>query len=82
MGAGGTSEELRGPHEAGGHARGGAPHPRGHLVPSLGWGPSPSGGVPSKNNFSHCKKDQSSRPNQTDNSKKLAKITDMSPTYL
>ena len=26
-------------------------------------------------NFSHCKKDQSSRPNQTDNSKRLAKIT-------
>ena len=25
--------------------------------------------------FSHCKKDQSSRPNQTDNSKRLAKIT-------
>src|SRR3954471_1898225 len=25
--------------------------------------------------FSHCKKNQSSRPNQTDNSKRLAKIT-------
>ena len=25
--------------------------------------------------FSHCKKDQSSRPNQADNSKRLAKIT-------
>ena len=25
--------------------------------------------------FSHCKKDQSSRPNQTDNSKRLAKIS-------
>ena len=28
-----------------------------------------------KPNFSHGKKDQSSRPNQTDNSKRLAKIT-------
>ena len=37
-----------------GHALGGgrAPHPREHLVPSLTWGPSPSGVFPSKNNFS------------------------------
>src|SRR4051812_18305246 len=32
--------------------RGRAPHPRGFLVPSLTWGPSPSGGFRSKNNFS------------------------------
>ena len=30
---------------------------------------------PKAKHFSHCKKDQSSRPNQTDNSKRLAKIT-------
>ena len=30
---------------------------------------------PKAKNFSHCKKDQSSKPNQTDNSKRLAKIT-------
>ena len=29
---------------------------------------------PKAKHFSHCKKDQSSRPNQTDNSKRLAKI--------
>ena len=30
---------------------------------------------PKAKHFSHCKKDQSSRPNQTDNLKRLAKIT-------
>ena len=30
---------------------------------------------PKAKNFSNCKKDQSSRPYQTDNSKRLAKIT-------
>ena len=30
---------------------------------------------PKAKDISHCKKDQSSRPNQTDNSKRLAKIT-------
>src|SRR5512146_3400183 len=30
---------------------------------------------PKAKHFSHCKRDQSSRPNQTDNSKRLAKIT-------
>ena len=30
---------------------------------------------PKAKHLSHCKKDQSSRPNQTDNSKRLAKIT-------
>src|ERR687897_2313959 len=30
---------------------------------------------PKAKHFCHCKKDQSSRPNQTDNSKRLAKIT-------
>ena len=30
---------------------------------------------PKANNLSHCKKDQYSRLNQTDNSKRLAKIT-------
>ena len=30
---------------------------------------------PKAKHFSHCKKDQSSRPNQTDNSKRLANIT-------
>ena len=30
---------------------------------------------PKAKHFSHCKKDQSSRPNQTDNSKRLVKIT-------
>ena len=30
---------------------------------------------PKAQHFSHGKKDQSSRPNQTDNSKRLAKIT-------
>ena len=30
---------------------------------------------PKAKHFSHCKKDQSSRPNQTNNSKRLAKIT-------
>ena len=30
---------------------------------------------PKSKHFSYCKKDQSSRPNQTDNSKRLAKIT-------
>src|SRR3989337_2532992 len=30
---------------------------------------------PKAKHFFHCKKDQSSRPNQTDNSKRLAKIT-------
>ena len=30
---------------------------------------------PKAEHFSHSKKDQSSRPNQTDNSKRLAKIT-------
>ena len=30
---------------------------------------------PKAKHFSHCKKDQSSRPNQTDNSKRLAKIS-------
>ena len=30
---------------------------------------------PKAKHFSHYKKDQSSRPNQTDNSKRLAKIT-------
>ena len=30
---------------------------------------------PKAKHFSYCKKDQSSRPNQTDNSKRLAKIT-------
>src|ERR687897_2824185 len=30
---------------------------------------------PKDKHFSHCKKDQSSRPNQTDNSKRLAKIS-------
>ena len=29
---------------------------------------------PKAKHFSHCKKDQSSRPHQTDNSKRLAKI--------
>ena len=29
---------------------------------------------PKAKHFTHCKKDQSSRPNQTDNSKRLAKI--------
>ena len=29
---------------------------------------------PKAKHFSHCKKDQSSRPNQTDNSKRLAKM--------
>ena len=29
---------------------------------------------PKAKHFSHCKKDQSSRPNQTDNAKRLAKI--------
>ena len=29
---------------------------------------------PKAKHFSHCKKDQSSRPNQTDDSKRLAKI--------
>ena len=29
---------------------------------------------PKAKHFSYCKKDQSSRPNQTDNSKRLAKI--------
>ena len=29
---------------------------------------------PKAKHFSHCKKDQPSRPNQTDNSKRLAKI--------
>ena len=29
---------------------------------------------PKAKHFSNCKKDQSSRPNQTDNSKRLAKI--------
>ena len=29
---------------------------------------------PKAKHFSHCKKDQSSRPNQIDNSKRLAKI--------
>ena len=54
MGAGTTSMELRGPHEAGGRAQGGgrAPHPRENLPYLLTWGPSPSGGFPSKNNFS------------------------------
>ena len=32
---------------------------------------------PKAKHFSHCKKDQSSRPNQTDNSKRLAKITNL-----
>ena len=32
---------------------------------------------PKAKHFSHCKKDQSSRPNQTDNSKRLAKITQL-----
>ena len=31
---------------------------------------------PKAKQFSHCKKDQSCRPNQTDNSKRLAKITE------
>ena len=31
--------------------------------------------APKAKHFSHFKKDQSSRPNQTDNSKRLAKIT-------
>ena len=30
---------------------------------------------PKAKHFSHCKKDQSSRPNQTDNLKRLAKIS-------
>ena len=30
---------------------------------------------PKAKHFSHCKKDQSSRPNKTDNSKRLAKIS-------
>ena len=30
---------------------------------------------PKAKHLSHCKKDQSSRPNQTDNSKRLAKVT-------
>ena len=30
---------------------------------------------PKAKHFSHCKKDQTSRPNQTDNSKRLVKIT-------
>ena len=30
---------------------------------------------PKAKHFPHCKKDQSSRANQTDNSKRLAKIT-------
>ena len=30
---------------------------------------------PKAKHFSHCNKDQSSRPNQTDNSKRLAKIS-------
>ena len=30
---------------------------------------------PKAKHFSHCKKDQSSRPNYTDNSKRLAKIS-------
>ena len=30
---------------------------------------------PKAKHFSHCKKDQSTRPNQTDNSKRLAKIS-------
>ena len=30
---------------------------------------------PKAKHFSHCKKDQPSRPNQTDNLKRLAKIT-------
>ena len=30
---------------------------------------------PKAKHFPHCKKDQSSRPNQTDNLKRLAKIT-------
>ena len=30
---------------------------------------------PKVKHFSHCKKDQSSRPNQTDNSKRFAKIS-------
>ena len=30
---------------------------------------------PKAEHFSHCKKDQSSSPNQTNNSKRLAKVT-------
>ena len=49
-----TSRMIRGGHEAGGRAQGGgrAPHPREHLPYLLTWGPSPSGGFASKNNFS------------------------------
>ena len=49
-----TSRNKRGGHEVGGRAQGGgrAPHPRKHLPYLLTWGPSPSGGFPSKNNFS------------------------------
>src|SRR4051812_15200067 len=49
--AGGATGAPRGR----GRAQGGGrppPHPREHLPYLLTWGPSPSGGFPSKNNFS------------------------------
>ena len=42
--------------------------------PFLSLGSSTARLNPKAKHFSHCKKDQSSRPNQTDNSKRLAKI--------
>ena len=47
---GGATRAPRGRGRALGGGR--APHPRGFLAPSLTWGPSPSGGFRSKNNFS------------------------------
>ena len=44
-------------------------------VPFLSLGSNHRKIEPKAKHFSHCKKDQSSRPNQTDNSKRLAKIT-------
>ena len=43
---------TRAPRDRGCALGGERPHPREHLVPSLTWGPSPSGVFPSKNNFS------------------------------
>ena len=45
------------------------------LLPLLSLGKAHRKIEPKDKHFSHGKKDQSSRPNQTDNSKRLAKIT-------
>ena len=45
------------------------------LLPLLSLGKDTARLNPKAKHFSHCKKDQSSRPNQTDNSKRLAKIS-------